>query len=180
MSDNSISIVPKKSNYPDNLNKAKEILDWLVSLDIVKSSTSDCVLGQQEGHAISDGARSVTANPEDLPFDLITNGLAINTSRQVFDTGQNEIETLVCPACKQDIVSADWGFIGEWAEENNDFITCPSCKTKSDIQKFSFQPEWGFSNLGFTFWNWPGLTDNFISAFKEKLDAEVAIVYQHI
>jgi hypothetical protein len=43
MSDYSVSIIPKQSTYPDKETKAKEILDWLVSLDIVKPTLSDCI-----------------------------------------------------------------------------------------------------------------------------------------
>ena len=103
MSDHSISIVPRQSNYPDKEDKAKEILEWLVSLDIVKPTLSDCVLSSRNGYAISNGARFVTTDPDSLPFGLITNGLEIITDRQVFHTGQNGIEELICPDCRQDI-----------------------------------------------------------------------------
>jgi hypothetical protein len=56
MSDHSISIVPRQSAYPDKEIKAKEILEWLVSLDIVKPTLSDCVLGSSGGYEISNGA----------------------------------------------------------------------------------------------------------------------------
>ena len=79
MSDHSISIVPKLSIYPDKEKKAKEILDWLISLDIVKPTLSNCVLSSDTGYAISNGARNVTKEPDNLPFDLITNGLDIIT-----------------------------------------------------------------------------------------------------
>ena len=54
MSDHSISIVPKQSVYQGKEIRAKEILEWLVSLDIVKPTLSDCVLGSDNGFAISD------------------------------------------------------------------------------------------------------------------------------
>ena len=79
MSDNSISIVPRQSSYSDKEIKAKEILDWLISLDIVKPTLSDCVLSSNNGYAISDGAKLTTAEPEYLPFELGSNGLEIIT-----------------------------------------------------------------------------------------------------
>lgn len=57
MSDYSVSIVPQQSSYPDNKDKAKEILNWLISEDIIKSSLTDCVLGPEIGYAISEGAK---------------------------------------------------------------------------------------------------------------------------
>jgi len=57
MSDHSVSIVPQQSFYPENKDKAKVILDWLISEDIINSSLTDCVLGAENGYAISEGAK---------------------------------------------------------------------------------------------------------------------------
>lgn len=107
MSDHSISIVPRQSSYPDNKVKAKEIIDWLISLNIVKPTLSDCILSSDNGYAISDGAKQVTNLPDELPFDLITNGLEIITERQIFHTGENGMDECLCPNCKTDIASEE-------------------------------------------------------------------------
>jgi hypothetical protein len=78
-------------------------LEWLVSLDIVKPTFSDCVLSQNDGHVISNGAKLISSEPEYLPFTLGANGLEIIRERQVFHAGENGIEELICPNCKQDI-----------------------------------------------------------------------------
>ena len=103
MSDYSISIVPKRSTFPGKEARAKEILDWLISLDIVKPDLSDCILSDKNGYAISDGAKNIVDDIDILPFDLTINGLDVVTERQVFDTGVNGMEKLICPNCKQDI-----------------------------------------------------------------------------
>jgi hypothetical protein len=180
MSDHSISIVPRQSSYPDSKAKAKEILDWLISENIVKPSLSDCVLGSDNGYAISEGAKIVIEFLDDLPFDLITNGLEIITERQVFHTGENGMDECICPNCNKDISSEDWGFFNDWAEQKSNNLTCPLCNVATDIHQFSFSPEWGFSDLGFTFWNWPDLTDKFITEFRIKLGCDISIVYTHI
>ena len=180
MSDHSISIVPKQSTYPDKENKAKEILDWLVSLDVVKATPSDCILSSSDGYAISDGAKLVSTKAEFLPFELAINGLEIITERQVFDTGQNEMEELICPSCKQDIANEEWDFLNEWSENQRDDITCTLCNVPTGIHQFKFTPVWGFSDLGFTFWNWPAFTDKFIDDFKQKLNCDVDLVYTKI
>ena len=180
MSDHSISIVPRQSAYPDKENRAKEILDWLVSLDIVKRTLSDCVLSSNEGYEISNGAKLVSTQPEYLPYNLITNGLEIITERQVFHTGQNGIEELICPRCKQDIANEDWEFLNEWGDNKSNNLTCPLCNVATDIHHFKFTPEWGFSNLGFTFWNWPEFTENFIKDFKLKMGCDINLVYTRI
>jgi len=176
MSDHSISIVPKLLSYPDKEQKIKEILDWLISLDIVKPTLSDCTLGSDNGYAISDGANNVTNEPDFLPYGLLTNGLEIITERQVFHTGENEIEQLICPNCKQDISSEDWGFLNEWSDNESNNLTCPLCNVATDIHQYKFTPEWGFSDLGFTFWNWSDLTRDFIDKFKQKLGCDINVV----
>jgi hypothetical protein len=176
MSDHSISIVPRQSAYPDKELRVKEILEWLVSLDIVKPTLSDCILSSNNGYAISNGAKLVSTEPEYLPFDLGANGLEIITERQVFHTGQNGLEELICPSCQQDIANEDWEFLSEWGDNVSNNLTCPLCNVATDIHKFKFSPEWGFSDLGFTFWNWSSLSDNFLNNFKQKLGCDINLV----
>ena len=180
MSDSSISIVPKRSDYPGNKKKAKEILNWLVSLDVVSAKLSDCVLGDDGGYSISKGALTVTDDPKSLPFVLSANGLEIKLERQVFDTGRNDIEALYCPSCNKDILDHGLDFIDRWYEENEDDVTCPLCNTTNEIHAFRFVPEMGFSNLGFTFWNWPEFSKEFIDEFGQRLGCEVSVVHQLI
>jgi hypothetical protein len=180
MSDNSISIVPKQSSYPEPKQKADEILGWLVSRDIVKFQASDCVLGAETGHAISEGAESVLKESEYAPFDMHWSGLAITIGRTVFDAGANGLDELICPNCKENIAKEDWDMFNEWFEEKSDNITCPRCNHGSEIHQFKMDFQWGFSNLGFTFWNWPEFTQEFLCEFKEKLGCDVDVVFQHI
>ncbi len=179
MSDYSISIVPRLSNYPDKENKVKEILDWLISLDIVEANLTDCILGEGNGYAISQGVVMVVAHPKELPFELSVNGLEITTERTVFDTGENFTEQLICPNCQEDIAFEDWD-LESWTSEESDDLTCNACGVPSNIHSYSFEPKMGFSNIGFTFWNWPELKPEFIKSFEEKLNCEIAIVNRHL
>lgn len=180
MSDYSISIVPKRSTFPGKEARAKEILDWLISLDIVKPDLSDCILSDKNGYAISDGAKNIVDDIDILPFNLTINGLDVVTERQVFDTGVNGMEKLICPNCKQDISEEEWSFFDEWAENKSDNITCPLCKIANDIHQFEFTPEWGFSDLGFTFWNLAVLKPSFINEFSQRLSCDVSVVFRLI
>lgn len=153
MSDYSISIIPKQSTFPERQSKAKEILEWLISLDIIKSKLSDCIPRSNYGYEISNGAKLVCNEPAALPFHFATNGLEIITERQVFDTGEIGIEELICPNCKQDISSEDWDFLSGWIDNLTNNLTCPLCNIGTAIHQFKFMPEWGVSDLGFTFWN---------------------------
>lgn len=180
MSDHSISIVPRLSRFINKEKTIDQILEWLVSLDIVKPTLSDCVLSSNNGYAISNGAMNVTKVPEILPFDLITNGLEIITERQIFHTGENGIQELICPNCNSDLSSESWDFLNEWDENNSDNLTCPSCNGKAEIHNFRFTPQWGFSDLGFTFWNWSELKEDFVNEFKQKLNCDINVVLTKI
>lgn len=180
MSTHSISIVPKLSSFPNNTDKAIEILNWLVSKDIVENTSTDCTYGSEYGYAISEGAKRVISLPDDLPYHIIPNGLDIVTERRVFDTGQNGMNECICPHCKENIALEEWDFISKWYENESNNITCTKCGKESEIHLYSFEPEWGFSNLGFTFWNLVDFTDEFLAEFKQKLGCDLSIVYQHL
>jgi len=181
MSDSSISIVCKKSRYPNNKEKAQEILEWLVANNIVDLTMSDCTLGSENGYAVSTGAETIVEEPRFLPFRPIQiNGLSIITDRTIFHTGENGIEELICPNCKSDISQEDWDFFDPWAGGETDDLTCPSCGKSNEIHDYSFKPEWGFSNLGFTFWNWPPFKQDFIDDLKRRLGCDVNVVISHI
>lgn len=113
MSDHSISIVPRQSSFPNNSKKAEEILKWLTSQDIIKTTLSDCILNSVNGYAISDGARKIVTNLDKLPFDISGNGLEITTKRKIFDTGENAMDECLCPSCKGNIAFEDWSFFND-------------------------------------------------------------------
>jgi hypothetical protein len=179
MSDNSISIVPRLSSYPDPKKKADEVLAWLVSRDIVKSEPSDCVLSAEFGYSVSNGEKSVVEHPEWLPLNL-NDGLAVTIGRTIFHAGGNGLDEMICPNCKEDIAKEDWDMFNEWFEEKSDNITCPRCNHASEVHQFEMDFQWGFSNLGFTFWNWPEFTQDFLNEFKEKLGCDIDVVYEHV
>ncbi len=149
-------------------------------MDIVKGTLSDCVLSENGGYAVSEGAKQVTNFPSDLPFSLITNGLEIITERNIFHTGEGGLEDCICPNCNTNIASENWIFLEEWFDHKNNHVTCPNCHYTSEINEYTFSPQWGFSNLGFSFWNWPDLTNDFIDAFRQKLGCAISVVYTHI
>lgn len=182
MSSHSISIVPRMSTFPNKIEKKDEIVRWLISADIIKPVLSDCILSMEKfGYAVSKGAEFVTKYPEDLPFDLTSNGLeVIIMKRRIFTTFQNGLDALICPTCNNNISDEDWDFFNEWASGQSNNLTCPKCKIGTEIHAFTFEPSWGFSDFGFTFWNWPEFKDDFIDLFQQKLGCKVDVVYAHI
>lgn len=115
---NSIALVPKVKDYPNREAKAQEILDWLISRDIVEAEASPCLLAGDEGYAVAKGAKEIVNVPEGLPFELWTNGLEIITESQVFDPGafyDEELDT--------ELAESNLGFIfWNWPEFKNEFI----------------------------------------------------------
>ncbi|WP_343566525.1 hypothetical protein [Sphingobacterium sp.] len=178
MSDYTISLVPRVSRYAFAEIAVDDILKWLVSKDIVKAELSECTLGNL-GYAFSDGAQYIVLEPHLLPYQLDINGLEITTERTIFNTGQNGIDRIVCPNCTENIVDNEWD-LDPWYKGFTDNLLCPICGTESDIHQYVFEPQWGFSNLGFTFWNWPELKPEFIVELQEKLNCDLEVVGSHI
>ena len=173
-----ISLVARKSGFENKEQKIREIVDWLIETDVIKSQKTDCILSDEPGYPISEGAKKVVLEPDWLPFDSSTNGLEIITTRSVFHS--NIINVLICPSCNENIAEEDWDFFNEWASGESDNLTCPKCGIPKEIHLFKFDPAWGFSDLGFTFWEGHEFTQQFIRDFERKLGTEVDIVLAHL
>lgn len=178
MSDSFISIIPDGVKEAEAKELADKVVDKLVQRGIIKIELTNCTLGNS-GHKPGDNYNEAIKG-EDFGFrDLVTNGLEIITDRQVFDNGGNGLDEITCPDCNADIIDTDWvGALEEWVNNTGqDRVTCPQCGAKHSISKYNFVPAWGFGNLGFKFWNWPDLTDDFIRNIEQLLRREVTIVY---
>jgi hypothetical protein len=180
MSDTSTSIVPSIADYPDREQKARLIIDWLVNINAIKADKTDCILSSESGYPIDIGSKKLTYESEYLPFDLITNGLEVITTRTVFHSGENGIDTFICPLCNEDILSDAWAFFDDFYNNGNSTPTCPICKKRSALNDYLIEPAWGFSNLGFTFWNWPDFKEEVIKEFEQRLGCKVKVVSARI
>ena len=181
MSDYSITIVPRKSEVENKDQKIKKVIDWLIDIDAIKKAKSECVLGLNGlGYAISKGAGKVVTEPGYLPFQLAVNGLEIETERRIFTTVQNGLDSMTCPSCKDDIAGENWSFFDNWFSKESNNLTCPKCGQVKEIHAYKFAPVWGFSDLGFTFWNWGTFKIEFIREFEIILGMEVDVVYAHV
>ncbi|TWJ04594.1 hypothetical protein JN11_00306 [Mucilaginibacter frigoritolerans] len=179
MSDSSTSIVPNITHFLDREVKAKQIIEWLVSIKAVKPVKTDCILSSELGYPIDKGASNLVDEPEYLPFSLRCNGLEVVTDREVFHTGQNGLDSFICPKCNENIISNEWD-LNDYYETGNSLLLCPLCNNASDLNDYLIEPTWGFSNLGFTFWNWPPLKDEVVQEFEKILSCKVKIINSHI
>ena len=181
MSDTSTSIVPNISYYPDAAEKAVEIVDWLISIKAVKPEKTKCILSEETGYPIGEGARLLTDGPEQLPFKLVTNGLEVITTRTIFSAFEGGLDKMVCPKCGTDILDEDsFDFLDNYYDKGDAMLACTHCKKKSDLNEYLTEPAWAFSNLGFTFYNWPEFKKDVIKDFEKRLGCKVKVVEAHI
>ena len=182
MSNHSISLVPKKSLCPNRDLIIKNILEWLISYNIIEAEISDCILGKTGGYRGAQGLKNIVQHSEDLTTLLKykTFGLEIVKDKNVFDTGENGLESMTCPNCNKKYDVEVYNFITIWWDTQETDIFCTACDKIYDINEYLFRPQWAFSNLGFKFWNFPQFTSQFIEEFQLRLQCDVVIVYQHL
>lgn len=180
MGDSYQTIVDETASEIEAPELAQRVLRWLIDEGVVVAETTDCTLGT-DGHAPGPEAVKATGeiDAEDLR-SLRTNGLAITTSRSVFDTGfSGEIE-LICSACRHRFEPIPLAFgdaLAEWYEQSGPGeLACPRCGSTRAVTEWQFERPFGFGCLGFTFWNWPTLQDEFVSAVSARLGHPVAVV----
>lgn len=180
MSDFSQIIVDLDATPEEAERLGVAVLEWLAGEGIVQRKTSDSTLGS-EGHRPGRNYRKVITDDHDL-LGLATNGLEIMTGRTVFEAGGNGIE-LRCDACQHQFQPEDDWFdaVGVWFEGDDEVtFSCPRCHEARRLPEWRGPWQWGFGNLGFQFWNWPPLTEEFIHSVAEKLGHRTVLVRRHL
>ena len=157
---------------------AAATLGWLVKENIVQEVETDCVLAGV-GHAPGRDYASIVTVPDPHLHTLRTNGLRVITERTVF--WSMGIEQITCPHCASVTrFTIDHGgpdenweevskIIGIWYDTGDAAHSCPSCRRLVLLNDWRWQPEWGFGYLGFQFWNWPPITDDFVATLSSRL-----------
>ncbi len=173
------SIVAKENQVEKPEIFASRIQNWLVQEKVIMAARTKCVLsrsglGYQPGPKYERAIEKSQSKHDTRK--LFNNGLDIITDRTVFDSGQGDVEIL-CPKCRTPC-SGDWAeAIGNWYEHKGaGLIRCAYCGHNRSIIEWIFVPAWGFSNLGFTFWNWPRLNNSFIEEFSQRLDHQIIYI----
>ena len=187
MSDHSQIIVDLDATPEDAPRLAHVVLTWLAEEGVVQREPApDSVLGDNDGHRPGPKFRKALEEPEDESaanfLDLGLNGLEIEVGRTVFHSGGNGTE-LRCEACEHEFDPGDkWGDAVDAWYEGDDEVTfpCPSCGEARRLPEWRGPWQWGFGNLGFQFWNWPPLSDEFIDAVSEKLGHRTVLVRMHL
>ncbi len=199
MSDGFLTLVPKQDHFEEAEAVAAKVIAWLVSRKIIKPFQADCVLGAPFGYPPDKNSVTVIKDGDSYHFKLITNGLEVRTERTYFQ-GYESFEPIViqCPACYTNLIEGldlmDYyqetleekyqsilvqvdKAIDEWYEGKTSIIPCPACGSAESITKYHFESPRGFSNLGFTFWNWShAFKEDFIQEFEQVLGCPITIV----
>lgn len=173
------TIVDEEASAEEAETLANEIRDWLVGRGIIQATLTDCVL-EGDGRGYPPGPNfeeAISPGAHHHFLHLRTNGLHLGIGRTVFHSGQGET-TVVCPKCQAPLDDhTKWvATIEEWYEGKTALLRCPRCNASTPITGWVFDPPWGLGNLGFNFWNWPPLKDEFVSELGDRLKHQTVTV----
>lgn len=184
MSDQSQSIVDLDATAKKAPKLSRLVMEHLFEKQIASRKPSNCVLGPPAGHSPgSKWSDACEGKPKSSFLARKSNGVAVCVERSVFDAGANGID-VVCPKCLThvDEMSDEWTeAVGSWFEGNERAAwTCPKCLRSARLNDWNGPFPWAFGNLGFTFWNWPPLSPEFVSDIGRVLGHRVKLVRQHL
>lgn len=184
MSDSFISLIPAKESWEDAEAKAKEIVDWLIQLEVIRPERTPCGPEGELAYPPHQHCHKVLQHFGDDDFlNLTENGLEVTTDRNLFMTWDG-YEKIICPECNNDVVEVEDEIqmaIGEWLEGGEPIVECPKCHGTSPVGHYRFYEDdflaGAISNLGFTFWNWSEFSAEFLSDFEVHLGSSLKVIY---
>ncbi|MFD8223213.1 hypothetical protein ACFV16_03465 [Streptomyces massasporeus] len=190
------TIVDLDASAADAERLARRVVDRLVTEGIVLAERTDCVLGRPLGHPPGPSwARAVgDLDADEEPWD----GLAVHIGRTVFDGGQDSPEAVTCPLCAattplesdpydeflpepdgRSTAATDaedpWPrfatALATWQTTGDAMVVCPACRCPAPLPDWTWTDDrLALGHLGFEFWNWPELTDDFRTRLSGLLD----------
>lgn len=181
MSDTFQTIVDIEVSLTDAPIIANRMLAWLIQQDIVAAMPSHCILGSDSaGYAPVHYQKVTESDPATTNLDkLAVNGLEICAGRRVFCPTSDVV--VQCPHCHTDCGDSWQDAVDSWySRQQVGMLQCTNCGQQAPITAWHFDPVWGFGNLGFTFWNWPPLSQRFRSAFDDQLGHRTVFISSKI
>lgn len=183
VSDNAQIIVDVDARAEEAVLLARALHEWLSGDGIIEPVPRDCMLGEGDGYA--PGPRCGAAVEPGMNHASQwsrAGGVGIRTGRQVFDAGGNGIE-LTCAGCAVTFEpGSEWiDAVARWHEgDDGAAYACPSCKMSRDLSEWRGPSPWGFGCLALEFWNWPPLSESFVSAVGARLGHQTVLVRAHL
>ncbi|MRX64668.1 hypothetical protein [Maribacter luteus] len=201
MSDNYITICTKEE-VENPIDLGQKILQWLQSNEIIEQEPSDCILSTKtKGYKPGKNHTSAIGYDEDL-LRLKVCGVEVKTEREVFNVGAfTPMTKLECPNCRanrfegitpQDFFTDNctkeqlnlfhtvFPEFDKWTNNEKATLVCPHCSNESNLSDYGTDQSIAFSNLGFTFWNWPDLNEEFLMDLKSVIGIEIVRMNGHL
>jgi hypothetical protein len=168
------TIVDLDATATDAEPLARRVLDWLAAEGVVLAERIKCVPGQPLGHPPGPHwERAVTDDWDFEPWD----GLAVHTRRTGFTSGADMPGAAVCPHCASATPLDDetgprfFTAMQTWHDKGSASVDCPACAATVAVPDWSWdEATLAFGHLGFEFWNWPDLTEDFRTRLAGLLD----------
>ena len=156
--------------------------DWMVTREIIMPEKTDCVLGEEDGHAPGKNYAQAVMKQSAMLSQLKNNGAQFIAERTVFYGGAGSFK-LMCRQCGAQFEANDaWSdAVGEWhGGSGPGILACAKCSVKMPITEWQHDPPWAFGNAGLKFWNWPELRPEFVRQFGEVVGHRVRLVWGKI
>jgi hypothetical protein len=169
---------------------AESVVTWLAENAIIAATPADCVLGSGPGYSPGPGYTTAVSELDVMFLELRTNGVEVLTTKTIFFPVQGELGPAECPHCRQVMVLEDPGTgeatthweqfsdaLDQWWAGGPGEVACPHCTQRVSLNDWQWVGGWpiaaGF--LGFTFWNWPPLSEEFIAQMATRLGHQVVV-----
>ena len=169
MSDSFVMLADIDVTLDEATELSSVVLDGLRKHGIIGNhANEECVLGGTgfpPGQKIADIYK--VAKREAPFWKLLTCGVSVRVERGFNEWAMGEsCEGYTCPKCNGEIPPFDDDFIlgdaiEDWYKNGSEGlgVNCPLCQKNSPLTKWVCRPPFAFSNLAFTFWNWPPFDD---------------------
>ena len=156
----------------------------------IRAEPAGGVLGAESGYPPGPRYTAAVTEPAEWLLQLRANGVEICASRTVFCPAQGTVGSAACPLCGLTVglndpatgqITPQWELFrdafGAWMEGGPGRVRCPRCSQIARLNDWRWTHEpfvVGF--LGFTFWNWPPLSDSFIARMASHLGHPLVVI----
>ena len=155
------------------------VLEWLITSGVVVAEVTDRALG--DGHAPGPNFADAVREPDPNVMQWRTNGMKVIVGRTVFHS--MDADRVTCPHCGSAIELHDdqavWNqllaTISAWYDGGQGNRACWVCGRTVGLNSWDWDPPWGFGYLGFQFWNWPPLQNQFVTEVAQRLGHRVVL-----